>query len=115
MRFIYSLKSRIYQQQQEESARKRVAALRNKEELERLKKDIDARQERRKLLEMLEKEKERGLILDIELQEKQRMQKEKDALLRQIGEEGAELREGSSRKEKKSESMIADPYKDQQD
>jgi hypothetical protein len=40
-----------------------------------LKREIDARQERRKLLEQLEKEKEKGLILDIALQEKQKLQK----------------------------------------
>lgn len=61
-----------------------MISMKNKEELERLKKEIDAKQERRKLLEMIEKEKEKGLLLDISLQDKQRLFKEKELLMRQL-------------------------------
>lgn len=56
--------------------------------MEKLKKEIDAKQERRKLLEMIEKEKEKGLLLDISLQDKQRLFKEKEVLVRQLKELG---------------------------
>ena len=62
--------------------------MRNKEELERLKKEIDAKQERRKLMEAIEKEKEKVLLLDISLQDKQRLFKEKELLMRQLQELG---------------------------
>lgn len=61
-----------------------MISMKNKEELERLKKEIDAKQERRKLLETIEKEKEKGLLLDISLQDKQRLFKEKELLMRQL-------------------------------
>lgn len=99
---LYELKNRLFLQEQEETRHRRSLQEEKRAELAKMRADIAGREERRKLLEEIEREKERGLLIERELRERKEMERERVMLSEKLSrlqreDEGAEVGERGSK------------------